>query len=337
MSNPVLVNRLRGTHVECRHRGAVAVCDTQGRLVYAQGDTEALVYPRSSIKALQALPLVESGAADALAVSSTELALACASHGAEPAHVDAVNGWLKRLDLDAESLGCGAHLPLHDPSAEALLASGARPTRAHNNCSGKHAGMLACARHLDEPVAGYWEPNHVCQQSWFDVMDSLTGCDVRRFPQSIDGCGIPVVALPLRTVAQAFAKFAAPDELEPVRAAAARRIAAAVAEQPFMVAGQGRLCTDLMAQTGQRVFVKTGAEGVYTAALPERGLGIALKVDDGNGQAAQVALMAALHSLGALSEEDCDELADYIEIPITNTRGVLAGAVQASNVWQLTA
>ncbi|MEM7293772.1 MAG: asparaginase [Pseudomonadota bacterium] len=337
MANPVLVNKLRGTHVECRHRGSVAVCDIKGRLVYSHGDTEALVYPRSAIKALQALPLVESGAADHYAISQAELALACSSHGAEPEHVDAVQRWLHRIDLDAADLECGAHLPLHEPSAEALVAAGDKPSRAHNNCSGKHTGMLCSVQHLGESVLGYSELKHPAQQRWVDVMNALTDIDISRNPWGYDGCGIPVFTLPLRSVALAFARFATPVELEPVRAAAATRIAEAIAAHPFMVAGRGRLCTDLMALTGLRVMVKTGAEGVYTAALPQRGLGIALKIDDGNGLAAQVALLATLKHLGELTDEECESLAGYVEIPVLNTREVRAGALQASNVWQLQA
>ena len=325
MSNPVLVNTLRGQLIENRHRGAIAVCDPTGRLVHAWGDVDALVYPRSSIKTLQALPLVESGAADHFQLSGAELALACSSHGGEPEHTAAVHGWLTRLELDDDALECGPHAPSNDKAAAALILNHVTPGRIHNNCSGKHTGMLTTARFLEEETHGYIEREHPSQQRWMDVLGEMADLDMHRLPWSRDGCGIPVIAMPLKSIATAFARIAVPDDLSAARGSAIDRITAAIAANPFMVAGSGRLCTEIMELTGRRVIVKTGADGVYTAALMDKNLGVALKIDDGKSEAAQVAILAVLTKLDSLHVAELEALAQRCRMPITNTRGVLTG------------
>ena len=325
MSNPVLVNTLRGEIIENRHRGAIAVCDPNGRLMHAWGDVDALVYPRSSIKALQALPLVESGAADHYQLNGAELALACSSHSGEPEHTETIHSWLTRLELDDDALECGAHAPYHEKTAEALIINHIEPGRIHNNCSGKHTGMLATARFLEEETHGYIEREHPAQQRWMDALGEMADLDMHRLPWSYDGCGIPVIAMPLKAIATAFARLAVPDDLSAVRGGAIDRITVAIAANPFMVAGSGRLCTEIMELTGRRVIVKTGAAGVYTAALRDKNLGVALKIDDGTSEAAQVAILAVLTKLDSMHVAELEALAPRCRMPITNTRGVLTG------------
>jgi len=332
VTNPILANTLRGDVIENRHRGAIAVCDPLGRLVHGWGDTDALVYPRSAIKALQALPLVESGAADHFRLGDAELALACSSHNAELAHTEAIHDWLTRIGLGDDALECGAHPPLHDKTAAALLINHVSPGRIHNNCSGKHTGMLTTARFLGEAIHGYIEREHPAQQRWFDALGEMADLDMRKLPWSYDGCGIPVIAMPLRSMATAFARVAAPDDLGAARGGAIARITAAIAANPFMIAGTGRLCTEIMELTGRRIIVKTGADGVFTAALPEQGLGIALKIDDGTREAAEVTVLAVLEHLGALHADDLEALAMRRRVPITNTRGVLTGYREAAEL-----
>ncbi len=329
--NPVLVHVTRGDLVENRHRGAVVVCDPTGRQIHAEGDVMAPVYPRSAIKALQAIPLLETGAAQQFELGEAEIALACSSHNAEPAHTDLVEAWLKRLGLDEDALECGAHPPLHEPTARALLLDGRSPGRVHNNCSGKHAGMLTTARCLGEASMGYIEREHPAQQRWFDVVGDLGGVDMRRLPWSYDGCGIPVIAMPLAAIATAFARFAAPDDLAQTRIDAIESISSAIAAHPFMVAGSGRLCTEVMQITGRRVLVKTGADGVFTATVPSRGLGVALKIDDGNREAAEITLLATLRKLEILRDDDLEALAARTRLPIFNTREILTGYRQAAD------
>ena len=331
VTNPVLVNTLRGDVIENRHRGAIAVCDPAGRLVHAWGDVDALVYPRSSVKTLQALPLVESGAADHFHLDDVELALACSSHGAEPRHTETVQNWLKRLELDEDALECGIHAPLHQPTSETLLRDHLEPGRVHNNCSGKHTAMLTTCRFLGEDTHGYIEREHPSQQRWFDALGEMADVDMRGLPWNYDGCGIPVIAMPLKSIATAFARIAAPDDLANTRADAIERLGNAISSNPFMVAGSGRLCTEVIQLSGRRTLVKTGADGVYTAALQEQGLGVALKIDDGNGEAAQVAILAILQRLGGLHLDELEALAARCRMPISNTRGVITGYHQPAD------
>jgi L-asparaginase II len=325
MANPVLVESWRGEIVENRHRGAIAVCDPHGRLLHSWGDVEALVYPRSSVKLIQALPLVESGAADHFKLNPVELALACSSHGAEPLHTETVKRWLERVDLDEDALECGAHAPNHEPTAQALLQQHCTPGRVHNNCSGKHTAMLTTSRFLGETTQGYIEREHPAQQRWFDSLGEMAGIDLRSLPWNRDGCGIPVIAMPLIALATAFARVAVPDELTPARGEAVERLANAIAENPLMIAGSGRLCSQVVAHSGRRTLVKTGADGVYTAALQEQGLGIALKMDDGNGQAAEVAILSVLSHLQGLHVSELEALEERCQPSIVNTRGVVTG------------
>jgi len=333
-ANPVLVNTLRGDLVECQHRGAIAICDPNGRIVKSLGNIDALVYPRSSIKPLQALPLVETGAADHFQLSNAELALACASHRAEPAHTDTISRWLARMDLDDESLECGPHPPADIETAENLLLNHQRPRRLHNNCSGKHTGMLTVAKFLQEDTRGYIDRDHPAQQRWMDAVGDMADLDMRQLPWSYDGCGIPVIAMPLVATATAFARFGTPDDLPAPRAEAAHRLARAIAAEPFMVAGSGRLPTEVMQLTGLRLMIKSGAEGFYAAALPEQGLGIALKIDDGQAEASEVALLATLNHLGVLQHDEVEALSSRCRIPISNTLGVVTGHHQAASIWE---
>ncbi len=326
--NPVLVEVTRGDLVESRHRGAYAVCDTSGRVLLSAGDVERTIYPRSAIKPLQALALVETGAAEAHAVSDAELALACASHDGEPLHVEAALHWLQRLGLSAEDLECGAHWPYHEPSLRALAAHGGTPTAAHNNCSGKHAGFLTVARQLDAPTAGYIRFEHPVQQRVLGILEMLTGLDLRDAPRGIDGCGIPQYGAPLGNLALAFARFADPADQPERRQAACARVRRAMAEHPVMVAGHARFCTKVMAATQGRALVKTGAEGVFCAAAPELGLGVAVKIDDGATRASQVVMAGLLDRLGLLDAGARRALAPLLAPPLVNRRGETVGAVR---------
>lgn len=332
---PIAIEVRRGDRVESRHRASLAVADHTGRLVLAVGEVDRPVYPRSAIKPLQALPLVERGAADAFGLGDAELALACASHGGEPEHLALVRAWLERLGLDERGLGCGAHPPLHGPSAERLIAAGSRPTRLHNNCSGKHAGMLTLARHLGAPLEGYARPDHPVQLLIHDTLAAFTDGRLEK-PPAIDGCGVPTWAIPLSALATAFARFAAPDDLPPQRAAAARRIARAMLRRPFLVAGTGRLCTALL-EKGGGLLAKTGAEGVYVATLPERGLGLALKVEDGAGRAAEPALLAALEALGWLPAAAAAALEPFARPILRNHAGEVVGRILPVPGWPVEA
>lgn len=324
-----LVEVTRGPIVESRHRACYAVVDAHGGVVHHQGDLEHPVYPRSAIKPLQALPLIESGAAEAFGLSDAEIALACASHDGEPLHVGAVEAWLARIGLSVADLECGVHLPYHVPSMKALLRAGQEPTAAHNNCSGKHSGFLTLAKQLEAPTRGYIKLEHAVQQRVLGALEAMTGLELGRAPIGIDGCGIPTVAIPLGNLALAMARFADPHHEPEERQRACRRILQAVAREPAMIAGTERFCTKVIEVTRERALVKTGAEGVYCAALPELGLGVALKVEDGTGRAAEVLMGHLLVALGVLSEAEQQTLACWLRPPILNRAGATVGEIRA--------
>ncbi len=324
---PVLIEVWRGGMVESRHRGAYAIVDADGDVIAAQGDIERPVYARSAIKPLQALSLVETGAADALQVSPEELAIACASHGGEPRHVDVVTRWLERIGLGATNLECGAHAPSHVPSARALEASGAAPSALHNNCSGKHTGMLATCRHLGEPTPGYIRIDHPAQRRVIGVLSEMCGVDLADAPRGIDGCGLPQLGISLKALAFAFARFGTPAGLRPDRQTACRRIAAAMRAHPFLIAGTGRFCTRAIEIAGGKALVKTGAEGMYAAALPAQGLGVALKIEDGGARAAEAAMATLLVRHARLDADESAALTPWQAPPVVNVAGLTVGKV----------
>jgi len=325
MGNPVLVEVLRGRLVESRHRGAVAVADSDGRRVLARGDTARPVYPRSAIKALQALPLIESGAADRFGLADDELALACASHSGEPAHVATATRMLGRAGLDVAALRCGAHWPINQAAAQALARTGGVASALHNNCSGKHAGFLCTACALDADRASYAEPTHPVQREVKAVLESLGGATIGEDVCAVDGCSVPTWALPLDGLATALARFGSGTGMAPARAKAAARLRAACAAYPWHVAGTGRFCTEIMQRFGAGLFVKTGAEGVFCAALPKQGLGIAVKCDDGAGRAAEVMLAA---TLSQLLPDDRAALEPFVRPTLRNWNGTTIGALR---------
>jgi L-asparaginase II len=329
MSNPVLVEVLRGGLVESRHRGAVAVVAADGATVLALGDVARPVYPRSAVKPLQALPLVESGAADRYGFGDQELALACASHGGEPAHVEVASRMLARAGLDAGALECGAHWPSHQASSQALARSGA-PSALHNNCSGKHAGFLCVACSAGVAHRGYVKAEHFVQREVRAALDGLTGAGLSADQCGIDGCSIPTWAVPLTALAQAFAKFGTGQGLGTERAKAAARIRAACTAQPYFVAGTGRFCTEIMKQFGARVLAKTGAEGVFCCALPEQGFGIALKCDDGATRAAEVAMAATIARFLPMSEAERGAFERFLRPTLRNWNGIEVGGLRAA-------
>ena len=335
--NPVLVEAWRGNAVESFHRGAVAVVDADGALVASLGDIDRPVFPRSAVKLLQSLPLVESGAADRFGLSDEELALACASHNGEPAHTRTAASVLVKAGLDESVLECGAHWPYHEASAHALAAAAAAPSALHNNCSGKHAGFVCLGCLLAEGqdrrafLAGYVKPEHAVMREVSAAVQAATGCDLSRVPRGTDGCSIPTYAIPLRQLAHGFARAGSGIGLGAGRAAAARRLRQAVARAPFMVGGSARFDTDVMQALGERVFCKVGAEGMYCAALPGQGLGIAIKVDDGNTSRACEVAMAALIEAWLPLQDDAERalLARLSNLPLRNWRGLDVGRLAA--------
>lgn len=328
MGNPVLVEVVRGGLVESRHSGSVAVLDADGTSVLALGDVARPVYPRSAVKPLQALPLIESGAADRYGLGDQDIALACASHGGEPAHVELASRMLSRAGLDAAALECGVHWPSHQPSSQALARSGGAPSALHNNCSGKHAGFLcvACAAGVDH--RGYVKAEHAVQREVRGTIEALTGASLSADQCGIDGCSIPTWAVPLTALAHGFARFGTGRGLGAERAKAAARIRAACAAQPYYVAGTGRFCTEIMTLFGARVLAKTGAEGVFCGVLPEQGLGIALKCDDGATRASEVAMAAVIARFLPMSDAERSAFDRFLRPALRNWNGIEVGGLR---------
>jgi L-asparaginase II len=329
MGNPVLVEVWRGGFVESRHRGAVAVVGANRQTLLAVGDVTMPIFPRSAVKPLQALPLVESGAADRYSLGDDELALACASHGGEPAHVEGVARMLAKAGLDSSALACGTHWPSSQAAALALARTGG-PSPLHNNCSGKHAGFLclACAMGVDH--VGYWRPEHAVQLLVRGVLEDLTGAVMPPDCRAVDGCSVPTWAVPLHNLAHAFAKFGTGHGLAPERARAAARLRAACALKPCFVAGSGRFCTQVIQLLGARALVKTGAEGVYCGALPQQGLGIAIKCDDGAGRAGEAIMATLIARFVPLQDQERAALAQLAGPVLRNWNGVEVGEVRVT-------
>jgi L-asparaginase II len=292
--NPILVEVTRGGLVESCHRGAVAIADADGRVLLGLGDIERPVYPRSAVKALQAIPLIESGTADAFSLGQAELAIACASHSGDDAHIGAVRTLLAKAGLDESQLACGAHWPIGDRASRELARMGKSPTPIHNNCSGKHAGMLATAVHLGLDPRGYERQEHKVQREIRQVISEVCGVTLAQDEIGIDGCSVPTFALPLAAVATGFARLASGRGFDATRAEAAGRLMDACFAAPDLVAGEGRFDTIVMRGLPQTAFAKGGAEGVHCAALRAFGIGVAVKVDDGTKRGAEMVLAILL-------------------------------------------
>ena len=332
-ANPVLVEVTRGATVESRHRGAAVIVDSEGHRLAAWGDIDRAVFPRSSVKPLQALPLLESGAAARFRVSDRELALACGSHGGEPEHVATAGEWLARLGRTDADLVCGPHPPINEAAAAALVRADRQPSRLHNNCSGKHLGFLTLAMHVGAPLQAYGHPDHPVQRLVRRVLSEMGGTALTSAPVAGDGCGVPVIGMPLAAIARGFARLARPAELPVERADAVRRVVSAMTAHPHLVGGTDRFDTLVLASGSGAVVVKGGAEGVCAALILRPAVGIALKIDDGAKRAAETA-MAALLALYCNGEGPLGEtIAAFRQRPVLDTRGLPVGVVRPAPGW----
>ncbi len=313
---PLLVEVTRGGQVESLHTVDAVVVSARGVVVESWGEPVRPVLPRSSAKPIQAVPLVASGAAEALGLTDVELALACASHSGEAAHASAVEAWLCSIGASAGDLACGTHAPLHQPAAEALVASGREPTAVHNNCSGKHAGFLSICRHEGLAFEGYIRPDHQLQgEHVTPALEEWCGLDLAGQEPGSDGCGIPVWAVPLDRLACGWARLGEGGPGSPEH-----RLLEAMRSEPFLVAGTGRSCTRLITGSTGGTVVKTGAEGVYCGVVPEDGLGIAVKARDGAHRASTAAVSWILGRLGRLPGD--------VSEPVVNHAGTVVGSVR---------
>ncbi|MFY7961551.1 MAG: asparaginase [Elsteraceae bacterium] len=328
MRNPLFdIEITRGPLVESRHQVSAVVVDAQGAILAAWGDPERLTYPRSANKPLQALPLIETGAADRFNLTDRQIAFACASHRGEVFHVEAARDWLAQIGLDVTALECGAHMPSDEAHANQMIRAGEIPTALHNNCSGKHSGMLTHAVHCGDAPKGYVGIDHPTQRRVTRAVMEM--CDVSGAPpHGVDGCGIPTFAIPLRNLALGMARLVDTGGLPTDRAKAAARVVAGMAAAPEMVSGTNEFVTRAMEIAGEKAVVKTGAEGVFTGALRRKGLGFALKAEDGAGRAAELAAAALLKRFADLDDAQITALDRFLEPRIFNRAGLEVGRMR---------
>ena len=326
-ANPILVEVRRGTLVESVHRGAIAIADADGNALFTLGQIEAPTFPRSAVKLMQAIPLVESGAADAYGLDDGELAIACGSHNGEAKHLAAVRSILAKSGVEERCLACGAHLPMSDRAARELERAGRSPSPIHNNCSGKHAAMLATAKHLGLDLKGYERLDHPVQKAIRRVISETCGVELGPESIGIDGCSVPTFAVPLWALARGMARLGTGQDMPVARAVAVRQLMDACFAAPELVAGEGRLDTIVMRAFGPKVFVKGGAEGVHCAALPDLGWGIAVKIDDGAKRGADATLTEILASLIPGADKI---LGERFAGEIGNWHGQRVGSIAAS-------
>ncbi|MBR0655300.1 asparaginase [Plastoroseomonas arctica] len=320
----------RGPAVESLHHGVVAVADAEGQLVLTRGDADLVTFPRSSLKPFQAIALVETGAADALGLTPAHIALACASHHAQDFQVAMVRDWLARLDLDERALVCGPALPHGQADMAAVLRSGGGPSRVFHNCSGKHCGFLTLARRIGAPSTGYELADHPGQRLFVDAFSELLGRDAAALPRGVDGCGLPALALPVAAMARAAARFAGVRVAGAERQRAITRILGAMRDHADHISGRDQPTERLVRATGGRVVVKGGAEGFCLAFVPERGLGIAIKLADGASRAKMAVLVGVLAELGIVKREAAPALMAAVEAPIRDSNGHEAGRIQVT-------
>jgi L-asparaginase II len=339
---PILAEVTRGSIVESRHRGAILIAEPDGTETASLGDPDLISSTRSTIKPIQALPFITSGAADHFNASPAEIAVASASHEGEPIHVETVSAMLARAGLDESALGCGPQVPYNADAARELERQGLTATQLHNNCSGKHTAMLLTARHRGLPIDGYYKPEHPIQQAISVVFRQLALLTDEP-PIAIDGCSAPTFGVALRSIARAFARLVnteAASDLTPEVKVAARRVISAMIAHPEMVGGtKGRFDTELLRAANGKLVCKIGAEAVYAiGVLPceryPRGLGIAIKMEDGSYRGLGPVVVETLGQLGVLEADEIARLATYHRPAIESRRGVIVGEVRPNFVLE---
>ena len=318
----------RGELVDQVHGGHIAVTDHTGRLLWKLGDPERLTFARSSAKPIQAVPVAESGALEHYGITQRELAVICASHNGEPFHIEAVESILRKAGLSPSDLHCGAEYPMYVPAEDALKLAGVPRAPIYCDCSGKHAGMLITARHLGEPLENYISPDHPVQRRILSVFADMCGVEESEVRLAVDGCGVPVHALPLSRLAQGYARMSLPSLFDPARAAAVRRVTSAMTAHPEMVAGSERICTQLMAAFGERLFCKSGASAFYAVGLRDRGIGIALKMEDGASSIVPYAILSVLTQLGVITPEEACSLPSFQDRNLFNYDHAVVGRTE---------
>ena len=333
-----LVEVKRGSITESRHRGHIVVVDTHGNIIASLGAPENVTYLRSSAKPFQAIPLLTTGAAEHFGFNDREIALACGSHNGEPIHTELAASMLRKIGLGPEALRCGAHEPYGAEAARELRARGEEPNALHNNCSGKHAGMLAVALHLGAPIDNYESPENPVQKAIVDAVSQFSGVAVTDMAIGVDGCAVPAFGITVKAMALAYARLISPPaSFDKKTRDACERIVRVMSAYPELIGGTSeRLDTELMRAAPGRLVSKVGADGVYTAGIEPSeewpsGLGIAIKIEDGDDKLARApVVIESLRQLGVLRDESLEAVSKYSFFPVKNRRGDVVGEVSAS-------
>lgn len=329
----ILVHVTRGDLVESIHRGHIAVVDTSGKSAYSFGCPDTVTFIRSAAKPVQVLPLIESGAVEHFNFTTEEIAVMTGSHSGEPYHVQTITNILQKIKLPVTALQCGIHPPFHRPSAKILTEAGHKPNELHNNCSGKHSAMLAMCVYKGWPIDTYLDINHPVQQLNLKTISELSNVQAENIFVGVDGCSVPVFGMPLSAMALIYARLVHPDGLPKTRQESISYVTKVMMKHPEMVAGTGRICTEMMTNAPGKILAKAGAEAVYCMGLPEKGLGIALKVEDGANRPLGPVIIEILAQLGVLSPEALGNLEKLYHPDVTNLRKKIVGKIEP--VFQL--
>jgi L-asparaginase II len=322
-----LVEIYRGSLVESSHNGHIAVVDSEGDLLYSYGDPYRITYARSAIKPIQAIPVIESNAIDKFHIEDREISLMCSSHNSEEFHAKCAREILKKADIKLDKLQCGTHIPLSINAYKDLILNGKELTPEYSNCSGKHCGMLITAKHMNEDIDTYLDINHPVQQRILEVLSQICNYNKEDIIIGVDGCGAPVHALPLERLAYGFARLSKPELLKEGRKIAVQRITSSMTIYPEMVAGTKRFCTDFMKVCGDNMFGKLGAEGVYLVGIKEKGIGIGIKIEDGDMSVIYCVVLEILRQLELITNEELQQLIKYYNPKIFNARKEQVGEV----------
>ena len=325
---PDIAHQYRGSLLDQVHKGHIVVADHTGKILWKWGEPERMTFARSSAKPMQAIPVVESGALERYGISERELAVICASHNGEAFHVEAVTSILNKAGLTPDALRCGAEYPMYVPAEDALKKAGVPRAPIYCDCSGKHAGMLITACCRQEPLESYDRPEHPVQRRIQSVVADVCGVAEEEIQTAVDGCGVPVHALPLYRFAQGYARMSLPELFPEPRASAVRRITGAMTAYPEMVAGSERICTQLMSNFGDRLFCKSGASAFYAVGLKGKGIGIALKMEDGASSIVPYAILEVLRFLGVISREEAESVPGFQDRKIYNNHHAEVGRTE---------
>ena len=325
-----VVEIYRGTLVESSHNGHIAVVNSEGELLYSYGEPYRITYARSSIKPIQAIPVVETNAAEEFNIEDREISFMCSSHNSEEFHAECAREILNKSHIKLDKLQCGTHIPLSIKAYKDLILSGRELTSEYSNCSGKHCGMLITTKHMNEDIDTYLDINHPIQQRILDVLSDVCNYNKNNIVIGLDGCGAPVHALPLERLAYGFATLSKPENLQKNRKEAIQRIISSMTTYPEMVAGTKRFCTDFMKVCGHKMFGKVGAEGVYLVGIKEKGIGIGIKIEDGDMSIVYSVVIEVLKQLNMITNEEIDKLINYYKPKILNARKEEVGKILPS-------